>query len=232
MLELIVSSIGRLEECRMPKLRDLTGQKFGRLTVVRRAKNSAKCETMWECICDCGNYTIVRGKNLTEGITKSCGCIRKDPRPYRRTHGMSRTRLYRIWSLIKDRCENKNNPAYERYGGRGIRLCDEWHSSSSFFDWALNNGYSENLTIDRIDNDGDYCPENCRWADIYTQSNNTRRNRYMTLNGKTQTLAEWCTEYDMPYKTVHSRLNRQRWDLEKALTTPIDKRKTGNKFQS
>lgn len=213
----------------MPKLNDLTGKKFGRLTVVKRAKNSAKCETMWECICDCGSSVVVRGRSLTQGITKSCGCSRKDPRPYRRTHGMSKTRLYRIWSLIKDRCENENSHAYQRYGGRGIKLCPEWAKPDSFFEWALSHGYEDGLSIDRIDNDGDYCPENCRWTDCYTQSNNTRRNRYLTLDGKTKTLAMWCKEYGMPYKTVHSRIDKCGWDLKRALETPVDTRKASRK---
>ena len=142
---------------------------------------------------------------------------------------MSKTRLYRIWSLIKDRCENENNPAYQRYGGKGVKLCDEWHSPSTFFEWALNHGYQEDLTIDRIDSNGDYCPENCRWADLITQGNNTCKNRFITFNGKTQTLAQWCREYGMPYKTVHCRINRYGWDLRKALETPIDTRKRNAK---
>lgn len=229
MIESKVSGrIGYMER-HMPKLIDLTGKKFGRLTVIDRAPNSAKCETRWNCVCECGAKTTVRGKNLIQGITRSCGCIRKDPRPYRNTHGMSRTRLYRIWSLIKNRCENENSPAYRNYGGRGIELCEDWHSSSAFFEWALSNGYAENLTIDRIDNNKGYSPENCRWVDETTQGNNKRTNRYITIGDKTKTLAQWCREYNMNYKAVHNRITKLEWDIEKALTTPVKSSK--NKLQ-
>lgn len=206
----------------MPKLIDLTGRRFGRLVVIERAPNSAKCDTRWKCQCDCGNVVTVRGHNLKQGITNSCGCSRHDPRPYRKTHGMSRTRLYRIWSLMRNRCECKTARTYPQYGGRGITLCEEWKDPETFFKWAMENGYQENLTIDRIDNDGGYCPENCRWVTMDVQSNNTRNNRFMTINGRTQTLAQWCREYDMGYKMVYNRITNLGWDLEKALTTPVN----------
>lgn len=213
----------------MPKLIDLTGKRFGKLTVIDRAPNSKNCETMWNCLCDCGNALVVRGHNLKQGTTKSCGCSRKDKRPYRETHGMSKTRLYRIWSLMRNRCECETSRAYHNYGGRGISVCEEWLNPSNFFDWSLKNGYADNLSIDRIDNNGNYCPDNCRWVSRTVQSNNTRSNKFYTIGEKTQTLAEWCREYNISYKSVHDRIKRYGWDLKKALETPMRKRNESSK---
>jgi len=210
----------------MAKLVDLTGKRFGKLTVLEREPSQKTDDVRWRCVCDCGNEIVARGRNLKQGFTKSCGCSRKVPRPYKATHGMSKTRLYRIWSLMKDRCENKNSPSYRKYGSRGIKVCDEWHSSSAFIEWALSNGYREDLSLDRIDFDGDYCPENCRWADAFVQGNNRRGNRVITLYGKTQTLAQWCREYNQGYRLVHRRITQLGWDVEKALTTPNKRNKS------
>lgn len=157
----------------MPKKNDLTGDRFGRLVAVRvlGKKNGAY---VWECLCDCGNTTFVCGSKLTNGHTKSCGCIRKEGvRKPAYSHGLCNTRLYRIWSNIKSRCLNPKSDNYKFYGGKGITICEEWlHSFQAFYDWAMENGYKDGLTIDRKNSDDGYSPRNCQWI---TQSENATR---------------------------------------------------------
>ena len=157
----------------MPNKKDLTGQRFGMLVAVRDVgkKNRAY---IWECVCDCGNTLHVRGAVLSNGHTKSCGCLRKEgPRKPSYSHGLSKTRLYRIWSNMKSRCLNPKVHNYKHYGGKGVSVCDEWlQNFKAFYDWAIASGYKDDLTIDRKDSDGNYCPENCCWI---TQSENATR---------------------------------------------------------
>lgn len=190
------------------KLIDLTGQKFGRLTVVKRAENSPKGEARWQCVCDCGNEHTVCGSYLRNGKSRSCGCLNKEVAAGRRTsHGGTDTRLYSIWRNIKTRCENERAKGYGRYGGRGITVCPEWHDSfEAFRDWAMETGYRDDLTIDRIDNDGPYSPENCRWATVKEQANNTRRNRVITAYGEKRTLNAWSEITGIPKSTIQNRL--------------------------
>lgn len=136
--------------------------------------------------------------------------------------GRKSTRLYRIYNNMKSRCYNSRFPSYKNYGGRGISICPEWLEDFIVFrDWAIDNGYRDDLSIDRIDNNGDYEPNNCRWVTPYVQSNNTRRNHYITLAGKTLTLKEWADHFGISEKTVRDRIKRG-WDIESALTVPSD----------
>ena len=198
----------------MTKLIDLTGKRFGKLTVIERSKDkispNGQIQPMWLCRCDCGNETIVKGRMLREGRSKSCGCFNIERTIERNTtHGKRGTRLYRIWASIKTRYLNKNNRRYKDYGGRGIKVCDEWSGDfQAFYDWAMAHGYRDDLQIDRIDNDGNYCPENCRWATTVEQANNTRRNHVIEYDGQKKTLAEWSRERGISYNALKQRINK------------------------
>lgn len=195
---------------------DLTSKKVGRLKVLYRLHNYRKKGVYWLCVCDCGNLKIVSSNNLRNGHTKSCGCLQKEPTNI--IHGKSDTRLYKIYGCMKDRCNNKLHPAYFDYGERGIKICDEWlHDFQAFYDWSMSNEYDETLTIDRIDNNKGYSPDNCRWVDMKTQVRNRRNTKYITYKGETKTIKEWCEILGLNYKTVFARLHYYRWTIEKSL---------------
>lgn len=210
------------------RLLDLTGKRFGRLTVVSRAENSKSGKTRWRCKCDCGNECVVHGDSLKSGNTKSCGCVRRESSHNKATtHGMSDTPLFAVWWAMISRCKNPNNKSYKNYGGRGIRVCDEWTDSSKFFEWAIKNGYAEGLTIERIDVNGGYEPSNCTWIPKEKQARNKTNNRMIEINGERKCLAQWCEEYGVDYFTVHQRICKLGWSPEKALNTPKRKLKAG-----
>lgn len=206
---------------------NLTGKRFGKLVVIKTAGKTKNGAYLWQCKCDCGNEIIANVGNLKNGHTKSCGCLRVDRCKTNFTkHGLEHTRLYGIWSDMRLRCYDEKNIAYHRYGGRGITICDEWKNDvKAFYDWATANGYKDSLTIDRIDNDGNYCPENCRWATVKEQASNRRSNILVTHNGKTQTMKKWANEVGTPYKVVWARMQKLGWSAERALTEPVKKGK-------
>lgn len=197
----------------MAKYKDLTGQQFGRLTAVERlpphGKNSA---LMWACKCECGGSAIVRGTDLTNGHTMSCGCYRKMIRAVPN----GQLRLHRIWANMKQRCTNPKSKDFRYYGERGIQVCDEWSEFEPFFYWAMANGYKEGLTIERKDNDKGYTPENCEWIPSNRQQRNTSRTRKYIMYGKEFTLAELCRIFSQPRSTVDYRLKKGE-QLETAL---------------
>lgn len=188
---------------------DLTGKKFGNLTVIRHLNYSESGHTsLWECKCDCGNITIVRGTNLKSGHTISCGCKKG-----KTIHNKWGTRLYNIYHNMKQRCNNAKNIWYKNYGARGITVCQEWQDDfMNFYNWAINNGYKDNLTLDRINVNGNYEPDNCRWADKITQQNNMRTNRYITYNEETHTVAEWARLLNVPAKFIIDRLRNNSFE--------------------
>ena len=179
---------------------DLTGKRFEHLTVIKAADDDMKHHGQkWICRCDCGNEVIVRSDGLQSGHTKSCGCFNKR----RTTHGKSKTKLFKVWTEMKQRCFNPNAEEYDRYGGRGITVCEEWKSFEPFYEWAVANGYAEGLQIDRIDNDGDYCPENCRWTTRKVQMSNRRNTVYLEHEGAQHTIREWCDITGKTYREVY-----------------------------
>lgn len=207
---------------------DLIGEKFGRLEVLERAGKDKHQNLLWLCRCECGNTTTVSSNSLQQGRIKSCGCLRKErAREATLKHGeftnynTEKPRLYRIWIAMRTRCNNPNFPAYHNYGGRGISICDEWEKYENFRDWAKNNGYEDDLTIHRVDNDGDYYPENCKWVTRREQANNMRVNHLITFNGETKTMAEWSRETGINYQTLADRINHQNLEPKEALTKPI-----------
>lgn len=227
---------GRRTNCGCSKktnLNDLTGRKFGRLTAICRAE-SVKGNTRWNCECKCGNETTVSYQNLISGRTKSCGCWHDEALTInKKTHGMSKTKLYSVYRQMVERCYRKNNEAYRNYGGRGIRVCPEWlgkNGADNFFKWANESGYKENkgrniLTLDRKDVDGDYEPNNCRWVTAEVQNNNKRNSHFITIDGVTKTMAEWgnSNEYEADTNRICIRI-KAGWSEYDAVTKPLQKK--------
>ena len=203
---------------------DLTGQRFGRLVVVNQAETIRRGKTRWRCLCDCGKTVDVYAYNLRNGNSKSCGCLNREHLLQSHvTHGMSNTRLYKTWCDMKARCSYPKDDSYPIYGGRGITVCRDWQNDfSAFSEWALANGYRDDLTIDRIDPDGNYEPGNCRWATTAEQANNKRSNRLLAHDGRTMTIAGWAREIGIPAPVISARL-RYGWSSERALTQPMRK---------
>ena len=178
---------------------------YGLFLQAKKDERIATRSAQWLCECECGTKKIIRASALKSGKSKSCGCHKND---YNKIHGGKGTRLYECWRHMRYRCDNKNNQAYEMYGARGIRVCDEWQEFGAFRDWALENGYSDNLTLDRIDVNGNYEPSNCRWADAVTQMNNRRSTPHYTVDGRSLTISQWSRETGIPRSTILNRLKR------------------------
>lgn len=209
----------------MAKAKDITGQKFGRLTAIKFCYSKSRkkaTDHYWLFRCDCGKEKILLKSSVTSGHIKSCGCYHKEKISIiHKKHGLANSRIYGIWCDIKTRCKNPKHIRHNYYYDKGINICDEWTNNfENFYNWALENGYKESLSIDRIDVNGNYCPENCRWVNNKIQSNNKTNNHNITVNGITHTISEWCDIKQMNYHTFYSRLNRG-WNIEKILNTKI-----------
>lgn len=196
------------------RLNDLTGQKFGKWTVLYQAESyvdkRGHTHRKWHCICECSKRTEkdVLEATLKNGTSTSCGCKRGESN---RKHGLSNTRIKKIYYNMRSRCYNENTPKYKNHGGRGIGMCDEWLGKNgliNFYNWSMSNGYSEELTLDRIDNDGNYEPNNCRWTNYGEQNRNKRDNVYITINGVTKIMQDWANEYGISESTIHSRIEK------------------------
>nr|DAK63744.1 MAG TPA: homing endonuclease [Bacteriophage sp.] len=216
------TSCGCYREENRPFLRrkDLTGMKFDRLEVLERLGGEP---TEYRCKCSCGNEIVVRGANLMSGNTHSCGCLRDEVIHTPRSKQLYKTRLHTIWSGMKSRCSRKKDIAWKWYGAKGVKVCDEWSKSfNEFYKWAYSHGYREDLTIDRIDSNGDYSPDNCRWVTMKEQQNNRKSNRKVTYNGETKTTSQWAEQYGMSLYVLIWRLNH--WDdLDAVFNKPVDK---------
>lgn len=206
---------------------DLTGQRYDMLLVEYRVQNDSHGNAQYQCRCDCGNSVVVGANNLRNGNTHSCGCLKKQIMHDKQLkHGdaggrhKSTERLYRIWRSMISRCYISSSTEYEIYGGRGIIVCDEWRNDYLCFkSWAIQNGYSDTLTLDRINNDGNYESSNCRWVTMKSQMNNKRNNHVITFNGKSQSLTEWANELGIDRSVLSTRL-KNNWSIELALSTP------------
>ena len=210
-------------------VKDIRGQQFGRLTVksLNRIENRV---TFWNCICSCGNEVVVRGNSLNGGYAKSCGCYQREvasriSKESHTIHGKSKTRLYNIWKGMRKRCNNPFDKNAPLYSARGIRVCDEWNNDFlSFYNWAMENGYNENLSIDRIDNDKGYCPYNCRFSNNVQQVRNRGITVRLTYNGETRALTEWCELFGLNKKTVYGRYHYYGWTDPKEILFGKEKR--------
>lgn len=194
---------------------DMIGKKFNRLTVLEECEERTKDrKKVYKCVCECGNIVNVIGKNLRNGNTKSCGCLKHECKSNFK-HGKRHTRLYSIWYDMKRKCYKPTRKDYHCYGGRGITVCNEWlNEFMVFYKWAMSHGYNDTLTIDRIDVNGNYEPNNCRWTTLKQQSNNRRTNVLITYNNKTQTMMMWADELHLPYNTIKYRHQKGWTDKE------------------
>jgi hypothetical protein len=220
------------------KFEDLSGRRFGYLTVISYAGHKNN-RIYFNCKCDCGNQKEIRGSHLKGGLIVSCGCYHKKVTSTISqkviTHGKSQTRLYRVFMDMKTRCYNSKSKDYKNYGGRGITICKEWlQDYTSFEDWALKNGYDESAkkgvcTIDRINVNGNYEPSNCRWVSNKEQANNKTTNHYITYNGETKTISQWSSITGISKSVILNRLVRHKWSVKRALTEPINIKYAHNK---
>lgn len=205
------------------RLKDLTGQKFGRLTVIERTENAADGHAQWRCRCDCGNITVVASNNLQRGIIKSCGCLHKEMFD-RTTHGMADTPIFYCWSGIKARCYNPKHKSFKDYGGRGVTMFSAWvNDFKAFYNYVsqLSHFGEKGYTLDRIDNSGNYEPNNVRWATAKIQTRNRRNNRFVEYNGELMTMAEASEKSGLPKYILRNRLKSG--DTGERLFRPVKK---------
>ena len=199
------------------------GERYGRLSIIKEVKKR-KGRRYFLCECDCGTRKEVRFVNLRSGHSKSCGCLRDERnRTSNLQHGKYGTGIYNSWHSMKQRCSNENNATYKYYGARAITFCDQWEDFQPFYDWAMDNGYKEGLTIERIDVNGNYCPGNCTWITQEEQLFNTRNSIKIEFNGEVKCLKEWWREIkediNISYQSLSKRLNNG-WSIERAFTEP------------
>lgn len=205
-----------------PRLIDITGRQFGDWTVLHQAGNNPRGQAMWACKCVCGTERVVGGADIRRGTSTSCGCRNAGMLGnLRRTHGKSGTRLYQIWKLMRARCGRAGASGFEHYGGRGISVCPEWEKFETFHAWAIGHGYHEHLSIDRIDNDRGYSPDNCRWADARTQS---RNRRFCRLTSDGRMAIDVADENGIPRHTLRVRLSNG-WSVDEAAMSPYRQRR-------
>lgn len=191
----------------MGKFRDLTGERFGRLLVEGTGGYNKHHQLYWKCECECGNYKRVLGSLLRTGMTQSCGCLKKESiAKVNYKHGMAKTPIFNIWWSMMQRCYDKNSHAYNRYGARGINISTKWQSFEGFY--ADMGDKPEKMSLERIDNNGDYCKENVKWATSKEQANNRSTSKFIEHNGKTQTIAQWADEVGIKMATLWARVNR------------------------
>lgn len=202
---------------RVTNRHDLSGMRFGLLTVIDAAGRAAGQKITWRCSCDCGGEREVIGSNLVSGEVVSCGC-----RNGNKTHGKTGTSLYNRWKAMIQRCENPNNKRYAAYGGRGIRVCREWRESFEAFARDVGSGFSPELELDRIDVNGNYAPGNVRWVPQTVNARNKRSSRYLTFHGRTLTVAEWADLLGLKAGTIRFRLDKAEWPVDRALTKGAD----------
>lgn len=210
----------------MMEPKDYTGKRFGKLIVLGISDKKGKSgHKYYRCLCDCGNEKDISASHLATGASKSCGCgVRLATIKRNTTHGLSKSRLFTKWMNMKSRCSNPNDKAYAYYGGKGIKVCDEWQTNfMAFYDWSMSNGYSDNLTIERIDVNGDYMPNNCKWIPFCDQAKNKSNNRFVEINGTKKLISEWCKESPVSMTTIYQRI-RNGWNEIDAITMP-DQRK-------
>lgn len=192
---------------------DLIGERFYRLTVLEHA-GSKNGHSLWKCQCDCGKESIILGGNLKNGLSRSCGCLRSEMMVKKQTkHSMHGTPQYQVWRNMIDRCTNHKNKRFNRYGGRGISVCDKWLTFEGFYEDMGNK--PRGLTLDRKNNDGNYCKDNCRWATTEEQSNNKSSNRFITYYGETHTVKQWSEKVGINYGTLLSRIRRGNCPINK-----------------
>lgn len=206
----------------MSRRKNIIGDRYGRLTVTEFFGVAKDRHSLWKCQCDCGAEIVAAGQNLKSGATQSCGCLRKEiTKTQFSKHGMSHSSIEYIRSGMVSRCSNPKHRAYHNYGGRGISVCTDWKENpQSFYEWAEKNGYEKGLTLERIDNDGNYEPSNCKWATRKEQSRNKRTNHKIEFNGETLLMTEWDDKLGLRKGTISDRVTKLKWSETKALSTP------------